>query len=43
MTAELQQLKERGQQLESRNAVLEKLNQLNAAKPQYAVQGTSLV
>ena len=43
MTAELQQLKEREQQLESRNAVLEKLNQLDAAKPQQASLGTSLV
>ena len=43
MTAELQQLKEREQQLESRNALLEKLNQLNAAKPQHAMEGTSLV
>lgn len=37
MSAELQKLKQRQQQLENRNALLEKLHQLSAARPE---QGT---
>lgn len=42
MTAELQKLKDRQQQLESRNAILEKLHHLDAAQPRQVTDDSKI-